>query len=151
MSVSPSRVSLLRNAFRDVADNSYYESHLTYTAQSDLAAGTVLTESDLGSLQLSSIADQILVYTGSKNSPIFLSALDNSKGYSAYQCDEGQAIGFQAVTCSSDISYTRFSELPPVCPSHSQATSTDRPPALLLTVCSPPVLAAGADAWSQRH
>ena len=45
-----------------MADNSNYESHLTYTAQSDLAAGRVLTESDFGSLQLSSPADQILVY-----------------------------------------------------------------------------------------
>ena len=65
-----------------MADNSNYESHLTYTAQSDLAAGTVLTESDFGSLQLSNSADQILVYTGSKTSPTFLSALDNSKGHS---------------------------------------------------------------------
>ena len=75
-------MSLPRGAFRDVADNSNYESHLTYTAQSDLAAGTVLTESDFGSLQLSNSADQILVYTGSKTSPTFLSALDNSKGHS---------------------------------------------------------------------
>ena len=65
-----------------MADNSNYESHLTYTAQSDLAAGTVLTESDFGSLKLSNTADQILVYTGSKTSPTFLSALDNSKGHS---------------------------------------------------------------------
>ena len=108
-------MSLPRGAFRDVADNSNYESHLTYTAQSDLAAGTVLTESDFGSLQLSNSADQILVYTGSKTSPTFLSALDNSKGYSAYQCDEDQSKGFQPVTCSSDIRYTFFSELPPVC------------------------------------
>ena len=86
-------MSLPRNAFRDVADNSYYEAHLTYTAQSDLAAGTVLTESDFGALKLSNSADQILVYTGAKASPIFLSALDNSKGYS------------------------HFSELPPVCTS----------------------------------
>ena len=116
---------LPRTAFRDVADNSDYESHLTYTAQSDLAAGTVLTESDFGALKLSNSADQILVYTGAKASPIFLSALDNSKGYS------------------------HFSELPPVCTSYSPATCTDRLPALLLTVCHPPVLAAGADAWSQ--
>ena len=115
-------MSLPRGAFRDVADNSNYESHLTYTAQSDLAAGTVLTESDFGSLKLSNSADQILVYTGSKTSPTFLSALDNSKGYSAYQCDEDQSKGFQPVTCSSDISYTFFSELPPVC--HSPAIST---------------------------
>ena len=105
-----------------MADNSNYESHLTYTAQSDLAAGTVLTESDFGSLKLSNSADQILVYTGSKTSPTFLSALDNSKGYSAHQCDEDQSKGFQAVTCSSDIRYTFFSELPPVC--HSPAIST---------------------------
>ena len=91
---------LPRTSFRDVADNSDYESHLTYTAQSDLAAGTVLTESDFGVLKLSNSADQILVYTGSKTSPTFLSALDNSKGYS------------------------HFSELPPVCTSHSPATCT---------------------------
>ena len=105
-----------------MADNSYYEAHLTYTAQSDLAAGTVLTESDFGALKLSNSADQILVYTGSKTSPVFLSALDNSKGYSAYQCDEDQTIGFQAVTCSSDIGYTSFSELPPVCCSPTSST-----------------------------
>ena len=75
-------MSLPRGAFRDVADNSSYESHLMYTAQSDLAAGTVLTESDFGSLKLSNTADQILVYTGSKTSPTFLSALDNSKEHS---------------------------------------------------------------------
>ena len=119
---SPPRVPLPRTAFRDVAGNANYESHLTYTAQSDLAAGTVLTESDFGVLKLSNSADQILVYTGSKTSPTFLSALDNSKGYSAYQCDEDQTIGFQAVTCSSDISYTYFSELPPVRTNHSPTT-----------------------------
>ena len=130
MAESQSRVSLPRNVFRDVADNSYYEAHLMYTAQSDLAAGTVLTESDFGALKLSNSADQILVYTGSKTSPIFLSALDNSKGYSAYQCDEDQTIGFQAVTCSSDIAYTYFSELPPVCCS---PVSSTWPADLLLT------------------
>ena len=100
-------MSLLRNAFSNVADNSYYQSHLTYTAQSDLAAGTVLTESNFGTLKPSNSADRILVYTGSKTSPIFLSALDNSKGH------------------------THFSELPPVCTSQSPATSTGRLPALL--------------------
>jgi hypothetical protein len=111
----PHTCSLPRNAFRDVGDNSFYDSHLTYTAQSDLAAGTVLTQSDFGTLRLSNTADQVLVYTGSRASPNFISALDNSKGYNSYQCDEDLTIGFQAVTCSPDIGYTHFSELPPVC------------------------------------
>ena len=115
---------LPRNSFRDVSDNSFYESHLTYTAQSDLATGTVLTESDFGALRLSNTADQIIVYTGSRTSPTFLSALDNSKGYSSYQCDEDQTIGFQAVTCSSDIGYTHFGELPPVRTNHSPTTNS---------------------------
>ena len=98
-----------------MGDNSFYDSHLTYTAQSDLAAGTVLTQSDFGTLRLSNTADQVLVYTGSRASPNFISALDNSKGYNSYQCDEDLTRGFQAVTCSPDIGYTHFSELPPVC------------------------------------
>ena len=150
---------LPRTAFRDVADNSYYESHLTYTAQSDLAAGTVLTESDFGVLKLSNSADQILVCTGSKTSPIFLSALDNSKGYNSYQCDEDLTIGFQAVTCSPDIGYTHFSELPPVCRpphqphQHRSVDSQSSSHSVYTPLHTPhaPVLAAGADAWSQRH
>ena len=113
-----------------MGDNSFYDSHLTYTAQVALSAGTVLRESDFGALRLSNTADQILVYTGSRTSPTFLSALDNSKGYNTHQCDEDQTIGFQAVTCSSDIAYTYFSELPPVC--CSPVTST-WPADLLLT------------------
>ncbi len=139
-----------------MGDNSFYDSHLTYTAQSDRQAGTVLRESDFGALRLSNTADQILVYTGSRTSPTFLSALDNSKGYNTHQCDEDQTIGFQAVTCSSDIGYTHFSELPPVCRSPAIPALTGRFAELLLTLCTPlytphaPVLAAGADAWSQR-
>jgi len=123
MSEPTSRASLHRGgAFSDTArgiDNSYYDSHQTYTATSDQPAGTVLTQSDFGTLKLGNSADQILVYTGSKASPTFIAALDNSMGYSSYACDEDTSKGFQAVTCSSAVHYTYFSELPPVRASHA--------------------------------
>ena len=103
------------------------ETHLPHVATTHEPAGTVLTQADFnGALQDPYIggtsvmkADQLIVYTGTKEAPTFLCALDNAGGDTEHFCP-GSAGGWHVTSCS--VSFVagsptfasgRFSALPP--------------------------------------
>ena len=88
------------------------ERHITHTAATDEAAGTVLTVSDFdGTLSLSSASDQLLVYQGTQASPTFVCALDNSGRYANPMC-AGSVGGWHQASCSVSSVMQFYSALP---------------------------------------
>eukprot|EP00966_Prymnesium_polylepis_P115178 2662436-Prymnesium_polylepis.1 len=79
-----------------------------------------------GSLELDTDSDQLLVYQGTRTSPTFLCALDNSRGFTSYYCNGGSAFnmrpgasssGWHQASCSTNFAtgqdgYEYFSALP---------------------------------------
>ena len=95
------------NAFRG------YENHVTHSAAAEEPAGTVLTMGHFsGPLDLSSAADQLIVYQGRQASPSFICALDNSYGTSSSFCP-GSIGGWHQAHCTSDVFSAYYSALPP--------------------------------------
>ena len=62
------------------------EGTATYTAPTDIVAGTVVSV-PLGTMELSFLGDQIIAYQGTEASPTFLYAIDFADGNSAFAAD----------------------------------------------------------------
>lgn len=84
-----------------------YEGHATFTATDFIPAGTVLSASDFvlahHKFDFGNSADQLLVYQGSREDPTFICALDNTKGYAAYYCENKASPGWHHEDCPHEL------------------------------------------------
>eukprot|EP00966_Prymnesium_polylepis_P320741 7377112-Prymnesium_polylepis.2 len=105
------RADVTPNAFADA------EAHVTHTATSNEAAGTVLRMPDFaGRLQIQrDHGDQVIVYQGRKSNPTFICALDNSGGYTNQHCPASTG-GWHQANCDAhtqgEQGRTYYSALP---------------------------------------
>ena len=108
------------SASMNSVDYDGHERHVTYTASTTQPAGVVLTSGQFSStLDFMSggvlpqvLPEQILVYMGSKSSPVFLCALDLNEGAYSPACTPTSPADWTIPTCAYQSDYMQWTNLP---------------------------------------